>query len=102
MVIFSLVEAHPNQYSPAELRTTLVLLGGAIFLEGYALMLLIFSDKMTCWLIRKRKLNTLKFINMFQQLSKRQRWSNTVAQFSILSYSLREKHRFYDRLLRSF
>ncbi|KAI4312756.1 hypothetical protein MLD38_037553 [Melastoma candidum] len=102
MVIFSLVEAHRNQYSPAELRTTLVLLGGAIFLEGYALTLLVFSDKMACWLIRKRKLNTLKFMNMFQQLSKRQRWSNTVAQFSILSYSLREKHRFYDRLLRSF
>ncbi|KAI4312727.1 hypothetical protein MLD38_037526 [Melastoma candidum] len=102
MAIFSLLEDHRSEYSAVDLRTTLVLLGGAIFLEGYALMVLVVSDKTACWLIRKRKLNTLKIINMFQQLSKRQRWFNKVAQFSILSYSLCEKHWFFDRLLKYF
>ncbi|XP_039155746.1 uncharacterized protein LOC120287118 [Eucalyptus grandis] len=90
LVLFILIE-DPN-YSVADLCLTFVLLAVAIFLEIYALVFLLFSDKTACWLIKEKKFAVLDFINWLQPLTKRHRWSDHMAQYSLLSFAIKEKH----------
>ncbi|KAL3726180.1 hypothetical protein ACJRO7_031124 [Eucalyptus globulus] len=89
LVLFILIE--DQNYSVADLSLTFILLAVAIFLEIYALAVL-FSDGTACWLIREEKLVALKFINWLQPLTKRRRWSGHMAQYSLLSFAIKEKH----------
>ncbi|XP_039155752.1 uncharacterized protein LOC120287124 [Eucalyptus grandis] len=90
LVLFILIEDH--NYSVADLCLTFVLLAVAIFLEIYALVFLLFSDKTACWLIKEKKFAVLDFINWLQPLTKRHRWSDHMAQYSLLSFAIKEKH----------
>ncbi|XP_039155754.1 uncharacterized protein LOC120287127 [Eucalyptus grandis] len=97
LVLFILIEDH--RYSIADLCMTFVLLGVAIFLEIYALAVLLFSDKTACWLIKEKKFAVLDIINWLKPLTKQRRWSNHMAQYNLLSFALKEKHLFCHRLL---
>ncbi|KAL3726190.1 hypothetical protein ACJRO7_031133 [Eucalyptus globulus] len=90
LVLFILIE--DQNYSVADLSLTFILLAVAIFLEIYALAVLLFSDRTACWLIREEKFVALKFINWLQPLTKRRRWSDHMAQYSLLSFAIKEKH----------
>ncbi|KAI4312807.1 hypothetical protein MLD38_037598 [Melastoma candidum] len=100
LVVFLLAEVRSNSSSPVDLGLTFLLLGVAIFLEAYALMFLALSDKVACWLVKTKKLKALKVIHWLQPFHKRRRWSGKMAQFRLLSFCLREKHQFCDRLLK--
>ncbi|XP_056159018.1 uncharacterized protein LOC115691551 [Syzygium oleosum] len=90
LVLFILIE--DQHYSVADLYLTYILLAAAIFLEIYALVVLLFSDKTACWLIKEKKFAVLDFINWLQPLTKRRRWSDHMAQYSLLSFAIKEKH----------
>ncbi|KAI4312822.1 hypothetical protein MLD38_037613 [Melastoma candidum] len=100
LVVFLLAEVRSNSSSPVDLGMTFLLLGVAIFLEAYALTFLALSDKVACWLVKTKKLKALKVIHWLEPLHKRQRWSGKMAQFRLLSFCLREKHLFCNRLLK--
>lgn len=89
-VLFILIE--DQHYLVADLYLTYILLAVAIFLEIYALVVLLFSDKTACWLIKEKKFSVLDFINWLQPLTKRRRWSDHMAQYSLLSFAIKEKH----------
>ncbi|XP_039169429.1 uncharacterized protein LOC120293759 [Eucalyptus grandis] len=97
LVLFILIK--DQRYSIADLCMTFVLLGVAIFLEIYALAVLLFSDKTACWLIKEKKFAVLDIINWLKPLTKRRRWSDHMAQYNLLSFALKEKHLFCHRLL---
>ncbi|KAF8017275.1 hypothetical protein BT93_H2463 [Corymbia citriodora subsp. variegata] len=90
LVLFILIE--DQHYSVADRYLTFILLAVAIFLEIYALVVLLFSDKTACWLIKEKKFRVLDFINWLQPLTKRRRWSDHMAQYSLLSFAIKEKH----------
>ncbi|XP_030538937.1 uncharacterized protein LOC115747043 isoform X2 [Rhodamnia argentea] len=90
LVLFILIK--DQHYSVADLYLTFILLAVAIFLEIYALVVLLFSDKTARWLIKEKKFAVLDFINRVQPLTKRRRWSRHMAQFSLLSFAIKEKH----------
>ncbi|KAF8017325.1 hypothetical protein BT93_H2496 [Corymbia citriodora subsp. variegata] len=90
LVPFILIEDH--NYSVADLYLTFILLAGAILLDIYALVVLLLSDKTACWLIKEKKFAVLDFINLLQPLTGRRRWSDHMAQYSLLSFAIKEKH----------
>ncbi|XP_048132725.1 uncharacterized protein LOC125314450 [Rhodamnia argentea] len=97
LILFSEIE--DQQYSTADLYMTFILLAVAIFLEIYALAVLLFSDRTACWLIKRKKLTILDLINWLRPLTKRRRWSDHMAQFSLLSFAFKEKHLPCHRIL---
>ncbi|KAG4908247.1 hypothetical protein AAZX31_20G182500 [Glycine max] len=77
---------------------TLVLFAGAIFLEIYAVIVLLCSSQTMHWLSSKhksRKVDLLyKAIACFQrcfQLSHTKRWSNLMTQFNLISFCLKDE-----------
>lgn len=98
-VLVLFIPIKDQNHSVADLYLTFILLAVAIFLEIYALVVLLFSDKTACWLIKEKKFAVLDFINWLQPLTKRHQWSDHMAQYSLLSFAIKEKHLFCHRLL---
>ncbi|CAL5387155.1 unnamed protein product [Camellia sinensis] len=87
---------HHNYSSKVDLTITMVLMGFAFLLELYAVVELLLSDQTAHWLIRHKKVRVLRAINCVRNLPLKRRynicrWSNSMEQFSLLSFSLREK-----------
>ncbi|BBG93630.1 Protein of unknown function D [Prunus dulcis] len=93
-----------HKHALTDLITTYILLVGAIILEIYALVLVVSSDWTTLWLSKtswygkppssqppgiRRTLSSQ--VTSVVQLAKRQRWSNSMAQFNLLSFCLKTK-----------
>ncbi|KAL3726199.1 hypothetical protein ACJRO7_031142 [Eucalyptus globulus] len=97
LVLFILIA--DQQSSRADYCMSLILLAVAIFLEIYALTDLLFSDRTACWLIKKKNSAILHLINWLQPLTERRRWSDHMAQFSVLRFAFKEKHYPCHRLL---
>ncbi|KAB5548384.1 hypothetical protein DKX38_011790 [Salix brachista] len=89
LVLFSLTSEKQN-YSKVDLSLTFVLLAVAIFLEIYAILALLSSDWTTVWLSTNNKASALKAIT-YLSLLRNPRWSNSMAQYSLLSFTLEEK-----------
>ncbi|XP_056173953.1 uncharacterized protein LOC130139953 [Syzygium oleosum] len=93
IVLVLFIRIKDQHYSVADLYLTFILLAVAIILEIYALAVLLFSDKTACWLIKEKKFAiVLDVINWLQPLTKRRRWSDHIAQYSLLSFAIKEKH----------
>ncbi|KAK4564634.1 hypothetical protein RGQ29_006635 [Quercus rubra] len=89
LVLFvTLKERH--HHSKIDIIITLVLLVVALLLELYAFRELLLSDQTAHWLIKHEKPTFLPVINSTLRCKwhKRRRWSNSVSQFSLLSFSL--------------
>ncbi|CAK7323734.1 unnamed protein product [Dovyalis caffra] len=87
LILFSF--AHEKNHSKKiDLAVTFSLLVVAIFLELCAILLLISSDWTDIYLTKHSKIR--KFIAPFQ-LPKHRRWSNSLAQHSLLSFCLKSK-----------
>ncbi|PQQ16168.1 uncharacterized protein Pyn_35684 [Prunus yedoensis var. nudiflora] len=93
-----------HKHALTDLIITYILLVGAIILEIYALVLVISSDWTTLWLSKtswygktpssqppgiRRTLSSQ--VTSVVQRAKRQRWSNSTAQFNLLSFCLKTK-----------
>ncbi|XP_023895547.2 uncharacterized protein LOC112007437 [Quercus suber] len=91
LVAFLIMEKHA--FTTGDIIITYVLLVGAIFLEIYAVLILVISD-WTMLLLSKHKNCVVDFLyNTISKIrfSKTKRWSNTMGQFNLISYCLEEK-----------
>ena len=76
-----------QEYATTDLIITLLLLVGAIVLEMYAIIILLSSDWTMLWLSKHKK--PLKDRVKMDRANKR--WSNSMAQYNLLSLCLKEK-----------
>ncbi|KAF8011372.1 hypothetical protein BT93_J1852 [Corymbia citriodora subsp. variegata] len=88
LVVFSF--SKKDKYSKSNINVTYLLFWVAIFLEIYALFVLLFSDKAACWLNDHRPA-ILDLVERVQPLYNRRRWSGSMAQYNLLSFALQEK-----------
>ncbi|KAK3220119.1 hypothetical protein Dsin_014089 [Dipteronia sinensis] len=79
---------HKDKFSKTDFIITLILLFGAIILEIYSALLLLFSDRFLVWLMIREKVSTAKAFESFQP---QMRWSNNMSQLSLLSFIMKEK-----------
>ncbi|XVF42071.1 hypothetical protein PTKIN_Ptkin01aG0330600 [Pterospermum kingtungense] len=89
LVIFSFEDM--KEYNKVDIFITFLLLVVAILLEIYAVLILLFSDQTSHWLIKNNKIKVLKVIDSLAPLLKLKRWSSCVPQFSLLGICLKEK-----------
>ncbi|CAK7324215.1 unnamed protein product [Dovyalis caffra] len=98
LVLFYLAPHNTQRYSKLDLCITFLLLAVAILLELYAALLLLLSDHTVVWL-RKHNRNNISQAITSLSLPRNPRWSNSMGQFSFLSYFLNEKPMDFDGIL---
>ena len=89
LALFSVI--YKNKYSTIDLVLTFLLLAIAILLEVYAFLLLLSSD-WTNLLLSKHSTSSVCRAITCLQLPKQPRWSNSMLQFNLLCFSLKDKH----------
>ncbi|XP_031384941.1 uncharacterized protein LOC116198826 isoform X2 [Punica granatum] len=89
VLVFFFVAEWKN-YTRVDICVTFSLLGIAILLEIYSILLMVSSDWARVWALRNRNRYEAKVIDSLQ-FCRQPRWSNTVAQFSLLRLSLSQK-----------
>ncbi|WRX27210.1 Protein of unknown function DUF594 - like 10 [Theobroma cacao] len=97
LVLFSLAD-DKHKYKKADLVITFLLLVVAIVLDIYAALVILFSDWTVVWLSLLKKTSVLRAITSVRLFSN-PRWSNSMAQYNLLSFALREKPMIYDPIL---
>ncbi|CAK7324219.1 unnamed protein product [Dovyalis caffra] len=90
LVLFSLEPNNKQTYSKVDLHITFLLLAVAILLELYATLVLLLSDHTVVWL-RKHNCSNISLCITCLPLLRNPRWSNSMGQFSLLSYTINEK-----------
>ncbi|KAM4099709.1 hypothetical protein ACJW30_05G012000 [Castanea mollissima] len=90
LLVFSVLVIDNHKYSTIDLVLTFLLLIVAILLEVCALLLLLSSDWTGLWLTKHAATCIGGAITFIQRL-KQPRWSNSMAQFNLLSFSLKDK-----------
>ncbi|XP_002513101.3 uncharacterized protein LOC8270924 [Ricinus communis] len=90
LVLFTIFVADKVKFNNVDLILTFLLLAVAIFLEIYAVLLLLSSDWTDIYMSKYAYSAVRKTIN-FLQLPKHMRWSNALAQYNLLSVSLNTK-----------
>nr|XP_023873082.1 uncharacterized protein LOC111985660 [Quercus suber] len=102
LALFSFIDMH--KYSNVDLVITFLLLSVAILLEIYAFLLLLSSDRTDIWLSRHATTSIPQAIIhkaiTCLQLPKEPRWSNSMSQFNLLSFSLKNKHTVFYGILK--
>ncbi|GMY32480.1 hypothetical protein FCV25MIE_27722 [Fagus crenata] len=88
-VFFLVNERHKYKHLQIDLIITYILLVGAVVIEIYTMILLIASDMGRIWLATLKPFPLLKDNNDI--LSFKPRWSNSMGQFNMLSYSTKNK-----------
>ena len=106
LVAFSFfIERH--EFSNVDINITYALLSGAIFLEIYAIVMLILSDWSIVWLCSSQRKYTLltdwihRAITSFPSSTSGKRWSRSMAQNNLIDSCLRDKTKF-DHEVNSF
>lgn len=89
LVFFSLIEKSAN-CSPVDLYITYALLAVIIIFEIYSILILLSSDRTDVWLSVHNKNRALHRAVTCVQLPKQPRWSNSIAQFSLLEFCINE------------
>ncbi|KAJ4839024.1 hypothetical protein Tsubulata_018920 [Turnera subulata] len=89
LVLFSLTSEKQN-YKKVDLSITFLLLVVAILLEIYAMLVLISSDWAAVWLSLHNKTSISRAITSLA-VFRYPHWSNSMAQYSLLSFILQEK-----------
>ena len=96
---------HKHQFSNIDINITYTLLFGAIFLEIYAIIMLILSDWTIVWLSRKKCSLTgsiCRAITSFRSvLTSDKRWTRRMAQNNFIDSCLRDETKF-DEVPRFF
>ncbi|KEH40110.1 DUF594 family protein [Medicago truncatula] len=94
-----------NQYPRVDVLITNVLLLGAIVLEIFSVILMLFSDWTMLWLTTlQRNKVTSKVISLIQSVKCNKRWSCSIGQFNLMSFCLlkarKKRHGKLGKLLR--
>lgn len=86
-----------NAFSKADVRITYVLVGGAIVLEIYGAWVLLTSDWTMLWLSRRKNACVDLLYRAISSIPsvRNKRWSNTMAQYNLIKYCLRDKPAMY-------
>lgn len=90
LVFFSLQEK--KHFRNVDVCITFSLISVAILLEIFSLLLTISSDWVHHWRIQRPKESTISSVITFLSFNRSPRWSNSVAQFSLLSSSMRKRN----------
>ena len=96
-----------HEFSNVDINITYTLLFGAIFLEIYAIVMLILSDWSIVWLCSSKRKYTLltnwihRAITSFPSSTSGKRWSRSMAQNNLIDSCLRDKTKF-DHEVNSF
>jgi hypothetical protein len=92
-VLLAFLIIEKQAFSEADIIITYVLLVGAIFLEIYAVLVLLTSDWTMLWLSRHKNsvVDFLYRIISSIPFSGNKRWSNTMGQYNLIRYCLEEK-----------
>ena len=93
LLVFSVLVIDNQKYSTIDLVLTFLLLTVAILLEVYSLLLLLSSNQTGLWLT-KHTTTCIGQAITFIQRAKQPRWSNSMSQFNLLSFSLKDKQTF--------
>ncbi|KAL4625422.1 hypothetical protein ACB092_05G024500 [Castanea dentata] len=102
LLVFLIMDKHA--FSTADIIISYVLLVGAIFLEIYAVLLLVTSDWTLLWL-SKHKNSVVDFLYTTISsipLYRNKRWSNTMGQYNLIQYCLKEKPTKYSFIHKFF
>lgn len=99
LVLFTRVVGDMEGYPRVDIIISYMLLAGAIFLEIYAILLIIISPWTYADLRAREKLQHVAkivfwLIESFQP-EKKPRWSNKMSQYNLFSYCLKDKSRWY-------
>ncbi|KAK3425907.1 hypothetical protein EUGRSUZ_F02468 [Eucalyptus grandis] len=89
LAFFSLTEKYAN-CSPVDLYITYALLAVIIIFEIYSILILLSSDWTDVWLSKHNKSRALHRAVTCVQLPRQPRWSNSIAQFSLLEFCINE------------
>ena len=97
---FSIIDKH--EYPTIDVIITWLLLVGAFLLEFYSIILLCSSDQTRSWLSKQEKtrvnllcqaISSCRVTFLFPENN---RWSNSMAQYSLISYSLKNLNKFSE------
>ncbi|XP_066338518.1 uncharacterized protein [Miscanthus floridulus] len=90
-------------YASVDVDISYVLLGGAVFLETYAILLMVISPWTYADLRASERLRpaakVVFWLIEFFQPETRPRWSDQMSQYNLLSYCLRDERRWYKALM---
>jgi Domain of unknown function (DUF4220)/Protein of unknown function, DUF594 len=94
-----------QDYANADIIISYVLLGAALFMEVYSLVLITVSDWMIIRLKRHKHSNMLATVicrlMSFVFPNGKRRWSNSMSQYSLLNFSLGDKDTLTRKILRA-
>ncbi|KAB5525228.1 hypothetical protein DKX38_022977 [Salix brachista] len=90
-IIFQ-VKIEKHAYSSIDVAITYLLLAASVFLELYAFLCLVFSDRTMIWLLDKGG-NTLTsaIYSRLRKLTTSKRWSRCISQYNLISSSIGDK-----------
>ncbi|KAL3722065.1 hypothetical protein ACJRO7_034422 [Eucalyptus globulus] len=91
LVFFSLQDK--KDYAKVDICITFLLISVAILLEIYTGLLALSSYRIDHWRLRRPGGSTISSAVAFLQICPNPRWSNSVAQFSLLGSSIRRRNR---------
>ncbi|KAL3720747.1 hypothetical protein ACJRO7_005541 [Eucalyptus globulus] len=95
LVFFSLQDR--KDYPRVDICITFLLISVAILLEIYSVLLAISSDWVDHWQLQRPEGSTVSSAVAFLQICRNKRWSNSVAQFSLLGLSIRKRNRIFSK-----
>ncbi|KAF8011175.1 hypothetical protein BT93_J1713 [Corymbia citriodora subsp. variegata] len=95
LVFFSLQDR--KDYLKVDVYITFLLISAAVLLEIYSVLLAFSSDWVDHWRIQRAEGSMISSVVAFLQIFPSPRWSNSVAQFSLLILSIRKRNRFSSK-----
>ncbi|KAF9668140.1 hypothetical protein SADUNF_Sadunf15G0097500 [Salix dunnii] len=91
-IIFQ-VKIEKHAYSSIDIAITYLLLAASVFLEIYAFLCLVFSDRTLIWLVDKRRNAWATTIYYWvRKLTTSKRLSRCISQYDLISSSIENKH----------
>ncbi|KAI4331306.1 hypothetical protein MLD38_029502 [Melastoma candidum] len=101
-VLASFCSLKRPRYHTIDLALTLILLTVVILMDVYSILILLSSDWTGVWIEKKEGNSALRKIVARLQWLKQPRWSNSMGQFSLLSFCVQEKPLCCRGLLKAF
>ncbi|XP_030475926.2 uncharacterized protein LOC115693095 [Syzygium oleosum] len=95
LVFFSLQDR--KDYPKVDIYITFLLICVAILLEIYSVLLAFSSDWVDHWRLQRPGGSTISSAVAFLQICPNPRWSNSVAQFSLLGLSIRKRNKIFSK-----
>ncbi|KAB5525252.1 hypothetical protein DKX38_023001 [Salix brachista] len=86
------VKIEKHAYSSIDVAITYLLLAASVFLELYAFLCLVFSDRTMMWLLNDGgNVWTSAIYSGIRKLTTRKRWSRSISQYNLISSSIGDK-----------